>query len=478
MRYLKPLILIIDDDAAFTQDLVFVLQQEFTCISAHSGAEGLEQMKQQSPAALLLDLMIGEHESGLDVLARAQQEDPHLPVIMITGHESVETAVEAMKRGAFSYISKRTHTDELVVLLQKAIESKKIRDHAQTLAEEVRQGYGRIIGNSPAVESLRHKITLFANTPQTVLITGESGTGKELVARSIHNQSDRKNRPFVAVNCAAIPRELIESELFGHEAGSFTGAHKRKLGKLEIAGDGIIFFDEIGDLDPSAQSKLLRVLETREFERVGGVKLIPTNARVVAATNVELQEAMKKGEFREDLFYRLESLTLHVPALRERKQDIPELVDHFLLLTCNEMKSQPKTFNPEAMEAFIQYSWPGNIRELRNAVTSAAITASGNVIDLEHLNPRILSSGQPLKPAAYSPAIKPSTKLNPDVIPESWEEMDKYRKEAEELAGREVERAFLERLMNRFDGNVAAAANSIGINRSNLYRMMKRCGMG
>ena len=475
---MKPLILIVDDDQAFTQDLVFVLQSDFACVSATSGSEGLKILREQSPAAVLLDLMIGPSESGLDVLDRMLGEDEHLPVVMITGHESVDTAVEAMRRGAYSYISKRTHTDELVLLLQKAISGRRIRERARSLAEELHRGYGRIVGESPPVQAMRQKIDLFASSLQTVLITGESGTGKELVARQIHQRSDRADRPFIAVNCAAIPRELIESELFGHEAGAFTGAQKRKLGKMEVAADGIVFFDEIGELDPSAQSKLLRVLESREYERVGGVRPITTNARIIAATNRDLHADMKAGTFRADLFYRLETLTITVPPLRDRRGDIPALIEHFLLLACHEMKTAPKQFTKEAVSACQTYAWPGNIRELRNVVTSAAIMTPGEIIDTDSLNPRVLSTAPAIPSAKVHEASQRQAALvDLQSIPETWEEMDLLRKETEKEAGRAVETAFLERLLARHQGNVAAAAREAGINRSNLYRMMKRCGL-
>lgn len=473
---MKPRVLIIDDDVRFIQDLAFVLSTEFECLSANQGEEGLTLLREAAPAAVLLDLMIGTNESGLDVLKRIQEEEEELPVIMITGHESVDTAVEAMKRGAYSYISKNTHTDELIVLLHKAIRSNQVRKHARALAEEVSSGYGRIVGSSPAVNALLQKIDLFAKTGQTVLITGDSGTGKELVARQIHLRSDRADRPFVAVNCAAIPRELLESELFGHEAGSFTGAHKRKTGKIEAAGNGIIFFDEIGELDPAAQSKLLRVLEQREFERVGGVTSIPTGARVLAATNRDLQQAMANGEFREDLYYRLEALTIHVPPLRERRADFAQLIDHFLTLAAHEMKGEIKEMNEAAREACSRYDWPGNIRELRNVITSAAILATEGAIGVEHLPARITGSGASTPQVAAVPqTVSPPTADIP--IPTTWEEMDLMRREAAEQAGREVERRFLEMLLERHNGNVASAAREIGINRSNLYRMMKRAGL-
>ncbi|MFH0882858.1 MAG: sigma-54 dependent transcriptional regulator [bacterium] len=475
---MKPLILIVDDDHAFSQDLEFVLQSEFTCVSVHTGAEGLRVVREQSPAAVLLDMMIGPSESGLDVLVRMLSEDENLPVIMITGHESVDAAVEAMRRGALSYISKRAHTNELVLLLQKAIAGKRVRERARTLAQEQHRDYIRIVGTSPPMQTLNQKIDLFANSPQTVLITGESGTGKELVARQIHLRSDRADRPFVTVNCAAIPPDRLEIELFGQVTGSSTGVQKRKPGKIEAAADGVVFFDEIGELDLATQGRLLRVLELREFERVAGVQPVATGVRVIAATNRDLHAVMKTGDFRTDLFHRLETLSVHVPPLRDRKSDIPFLINHFLSLAGHEMKVPPKQFTREAVEVCQSYSWPGNIRELRYVVASAAIMTAHDVIDVDSLNPHLSASrsAASTRKTAVAPAVK-SESVEPLSIPELWEEMNGLRKEAEEAAGRAVETAFLKHLLERHQGNVAEAARETGINRSNLYRMMKRCGL-
>jgi len=458
----KPQVLIVDDDATFRGDLTLLLSHDFECYEAGNGDEALETLSKESFKVILLDLMLGEKENGLDILERMLMLDASIPIIMITEYASVDSAVEAMKRGAYTYVSKITRADELVELLYKAINTKKTYDQAKVLREEVNQDYYRIVGNSPQMMSLQRKIELFAQNLQTVLIQGESGTGKELVARQIHQKSSMKNKPFVAVNCAAIPKDLIESELFGHEPGAFTGANKRKQGKIELAADGIIFFDEIGELDLNAQSKLLRVLEEREYQRVGGVKNLKTDAKVITATNRNLEEMIQDGQFREDLFYRLEMLTISVPPLRERKGDLELLIDHFLAKACFEMASKPKVISENALNACKEYEWPGNVRELRNAITSAAIIAGEDDIRKDHLNRRILKWGS----------------LSPDKkTPESWEEMDVMRKDAADKAGRDVEKRYLQYLLEKFEGNVAQAAKHEGLNRSNLYRMMKRCGL-
>jgi len=461
---LKPQILIIDDDSTFRGDLILVMGEKFDCCEVENSKEALDRLSTQRYDVVLLDLMLGDRESGLDLLDKIFAIDSGIPIIMITEHASVDSAVEAMKKGAFTYISKTTRADELIEILNKAIQSKKVLEQAKNLREEINKDYYRIVGESTAIYALQRKIELFAKNPQTVLIQGESGTGKELVARQIHQKSEMKNRPFVAVNCAAIPKDLIESELFGHEAGAFTGAKKRKIGKLESAADGIIFFDEIGELDLNAQSKLLRVLEEKEFQRVGGIRSLKTSAKVISATNRDLEESIKDGTFREDLFYRLEILTINVPPLRERKSDIGLLIDHFLKKICFEMKSSQKTFDDEAMKACMDYDWPGNVRELRNAVSSSAIISEGDIIKKEHLNRRIIS--------AYDKGSK-----SIELIPKSWEEMDLMRRDAADKAGREIEKNYLKYILEKYDGNIANAAKNEGLNRSNFYRMMKRCNL-
>ncbi|MCB2198069.1 sigma-54 dependent transcriptional regulator [bacterium] len=460
---MKATLLIIDDDPGFREDLTLLLGSSYDCLVAADWARAEAILESEALEVVLLDLLFGDMAKGIDYLETIHKLDPALPVILITEHASVDTAVEAMKRGAFSYISKSTSPDELTILIEKARQERRLRLRTRHLQEEVNQDYYRILGESPATKGLRQKIAQVAQSAQTVLITGESGTGKELVARRIHQQSDRSSKPFIAFNCAAIPRDLLENELFGHEAGAFTGANKRKPGKLELAADGVLFFDEIGELASDAQGKLLRVLEEREYERVGGVKTLQTEARILAATNIDLHDAMRDGRFREDLFYRLEMFTIHVPPLRERKGDITLLVDHFLVRAAHEMKTPVKHFSKEALDAFHTYDWPGNIRELRNAVLSAALIATEEEIGIRHLNPRLVTKG--------------SASGSADRVPATWAEMDTMRQEAADAASREVETRFLRELLIRHSGNISKAAEQIGIHRSNLHRMLKRCGL-
>ena len=316
-----------------------------------------------------------------------------------------------------------------------------------------------MLGNGPAMQKLKETISLFATNNNTVLITGESGVGKELVARQIHFQSDRKKKPFVAINCAAIPKELLESELFGYERGAFTGASTRKLGKFELAFDGVLFLDEIAELDFTAQVKLLRVLQEKEFDRVGGTASIKTQARIIAATNKNLASLVKEGKFREDLFYRLNVLPIHVPPLRERKEDLTELIIHFAKTASIEMKVLFNGFSTEAMDVLKAYDYPGNIRELQNFITRAVLLAKGETINTEHLILQQLNESKSVL----------------QLIPETWEEMDELRKAAADNASRIVEKQFIENLLKKFNGNISQAALHIGINRTNLHKMIKKC---
>ena len=459
---MKTRILIIDDDVQFTEDFVLLLEEDFEYLVAHTPEQGVHILKTQAPDVVLLDLMLGENISGIDVLQDIQQTDPEIPVIIITDHSSIQTAVEAMQKGAFDYISKTPDMEELGLLVQKSLAQRRLRVQNQTLQEEIQSAYYTLIGSSDAMEMVRAKITLFAETLNTVLINGESGVGKELVARQIHLQSDRSDRPFVAINCAALPDQLLESELFGHEKGAFTSADTKKIGKFEVASDGIIFFDEVSELSPEAQAKLLRVLQEKEFERLGSTTTIETDAKVICATNKDLRECVNRGEFREDLYYRLDVLPLHVPPLRDRKEDIPALVDHFTRESCLEMKKPLRQFTEGALRDLQEYDWPGNVRELRNYLTRAIILSEEREIDSTDLPESIFES------------TGSTEKKNK--IPETWAEMDEMRKTAAEAASRAVERRFVQFLLNKFDGNVTQAAEYAGINRSNLHKIIKRCG--
>ena len=333
----------------------------------------------------------------MDVLRAAKEENPLMPVIVMTAFGSVETAVIAMKEGAFDFITKPFDTDHLLMLMKRALETQKLMTENMLLKEEfsAQLGIPRIIGKSEKIASVAQNIQKVAPSKTTVLILGESGTGKELFARAIHNLSPRREYPFVPINCAAIPRELLESELFGHEKGSFTGADFRKLGKFELADKGTIFLDEIGEMDIALQAKLLRVLQEEEIERIGGLKTIKIDVRIIAASNKDLEKAVSEKAFREDLFYRVSVFPVKIPPLRERTEDIPLLVDFFLNKYCRELKAPLKSISKETMEMLVNYSWKGNVRELENTIERAIILCDGKMITPEHvsLSPLPLEAG-------------------------------------------------------------------------------------
>jgi DNA-binding NtrC family response regulator len=460
----KPTLLMIDDDVDFTSDFLMLLDEHFNCISATNGALGLKALRENNIDVILLDLMFKDGPNGEEILKQIKAVESDIPVIMITDYASVDTVVEAMKAGAYDYVSKTPNLKELLIKIQNSINISNLKKKTQTLQKENSKYFYQIIGSGKEVQKLKSKILLFADNLNTVLITGESGVGKELVARQIHLNSKVKNEPFIAVNCAAIPKDLIESELFGHEKGAFTGAIKQKLGKFELASPGTIFLDEISELNLDAQVKLLRVIQNREFERVGGTKTIESKARIIAATNKNLEELISEGKFREDLFYRLDVLPIEVPPLRKRKEDIPELVEFFTEKICIDLKINRKSFSPEAIAILQRYNWPGNIRELQNHITRAIISSASDVIRKFDLDSK-LSAGD----SVYKYGI--------NKIPETWEEMNFMRKEATDKVSREIEKLFLENLLKNFDGNIAKAAQSIGLNRSSLYKMLNKCGL-
>jgi len=456
---LKTQLLIIDDNKEFVNDFTLILRKEFVCTSAYTGKDGIDLIRKNNPDLVLLDLMLEEGTNGLQILKQIREVDEDLPVIIITDYASIDTAVEAMKLGAFDYISKTPNLKELKFIIEKALQQRILLSRTKSFEEETRKHYAQMLGNSQTMQKLKETISLFATNNNTVLITGESGVGKELVARQIHFQSDRKKKPFVAINCAAIPKELLESELFGYERGAFTGASTRKLGKFELAFDGVLFLDEIAELDFTAQVKLLRVLQEKEFDRVGGTASIKTQARIIAATNKNLASLVKEGKFREDLFYRLNVLPIHVPPLRERKEDLTELIIHFAKTASIEMKVLFNGFSTEAMDVLKAYDYPGNIRELQNFITRAVLLAKGETINTEHLILQQLNESKSVL----------------QLIPETWEEMDELRKAAADNASRIVEKQFIENLLKKFNGNISQAALHIGINRTNLHKMIKKC---
>ena len=381
------LILVVEDKESMAQMLSETLKVAgYEVILAKNGREAIQQLKENKIDLVLTDLKL-PHKSGLDVLHEVKERNPLVPVILMTAYGTVETAVKAVKEGAYDFLTKPFDPDHLLLLMEKALEKQRLLTENMILKEEfaTQLKFPRIIGKSPPMLQVVDNIQKVAQSQSTVLLLGESGTGKELFARAIHYLSPRKEGSFVAINCAAIPRDLLESELFGHERGAFTGAVGRKLGKFELADKGTIFLDEIGDLDLSLQAKLLRVLEGAEFMRVGGTVKLKMDVRVVAATNKQLQPAIAAQTFREDLYYRLSVFPITIPPLRERREDIPALVEHFLVYYSRETKKEVKLIAPEALRLLMNHPWIGNVRELQNCIERAVILTDGSQVGLDQL---------------------------------------------------------------------------------------------
>ncbi len=363
-------ILIVDDEKSIRRTLREILEfEKFEVDEAEDGMECIVKVKRNAYDVVLLDVKMPNMD-GMETMDRIMEIKPELPVVMISGHGNIDTAVEAVKKGAFDFICKPPDLNRLLITLRNAMDRGELITETKALKRKVyrQKKFVQMIGSSPAMMQLRRTIDRVASTEARVLIVGENGTGKELVARQIHLQSKRKDQPFVEVNCAAIPSELIESELFGHEKGAFTSAHKQRQGKFELANNGTLFLDEIGDMSLSAQAKVLRALQENKITRVGGEKSIPVNVRIIAATNKDIPALIRQGKFREDLYHRLAVIVIRVPSLRERLEDIPELVGYFNKIICEEYGIAERKFTRDAIDALKQHSWTGNIRELRNVV--------------------------------------------------------------------------------------------------------------
>ncbi|HTN42572.1 MAG TPA: sigma-54 dependent transcriptional regulator [Nitrospiria bacterium] len=389
-------ILVVEDKESMAQMLSQALQAEgHQVIVGRDGREGLEKFKESKVDLVVSDLKL-PHKSGLEVLEVVKEHNPLIPVILMTAYGTIETAVKAVKEGAYDFITKPFDPDHLIHLINKALEKQRLVTENLILREEFSKHLKlpKIIGKSPKMLEVVGKVQKVAASHTTVLLLGESGTGKELFARAVHYLSPRKEGPFVAINCAAIPRDLLESELFGHERGAFTGAVVRKMGKFELANQGTIFLDEIGDMDLALQAKLLRVLEGEEFMRVGGTVKIKVDVRVIAATNKDLQAAISQKLFREDLYYRLAVFPVTIPPLRARAEDIPALVEHFVGFYCQELKKEPKEVAPASMELLIKHPWTGNVRELQNCIERAVILSDGRVLLPEHLGLRVKATDE------------------------------------------------------------------------------------
>lgn len=446
-------IIVVDDEKGMCHILNRVLtDQGYDVKTANSGEEALDILEQESFDAAMLDIRM-PGMSGLELLEHIHKDSPDTSVVMMTAFGTIETAVNAMKKGAYEYITKPFNNDEVIHIINNALERKLLIDRNRYLTETLdeRNQLSGIIGQSESMKTSFRMVEKVAPTDSTVLLLGESGTGKELFARAIHQHSNRRDEKFMAVNCGALPRDLIESELFGHEKGSFSGAHKRKIGLMESANKGTIFLDEIGDLPLELQVKLLRVLESHEVRRVGSVDPINIDVRVVAATNRDLQEDVQNGTFREDLFFRLSIVDLRIPPLRERKDDIPILVNHFIGRFNEKMNRSVSGLSEEVTRAFVQHHWPGNVRELENVVQRCMVLRESGEILMEDL-PSTIKAAQ-----------------------DSFQELDENLKELTFQEAKEVfEKRYLKQLLELNEANVTQSAQVAGISRRHLQELMKK----
>jgi len=449
---MSPRILLVDDEANIRRMLGALLQAEgFETAEAANGNAALSALESAAPDAVLLDLMMPGGPDGISTLEQLKRRAPDLPVVMMSGKANLTDAVRATKLGAFQFLEKPLTPEGVLAALRAALELSRTRAENRRLHEALGHS-DPLIGDSQALREVRARIALIAPTEARVLITGESGTGKELVASAIHRQSARAARPFVCVNSAAIPKDLVESEMFGHERGAFTGAGERRLGRFELADGGTLFLDEVGDLGAEAQAKLLRVLETGVIERLGGEKPITVDVRVIAATNKGLAKAAQEGRFREDLLFRLDVLPIHIPPLRERTDDIAPLVQHFVARQEARL-GRPVRYDAGAIPLLMGYSWPGNVRELANIVERLAILAGADVISADDVA-RVLpnSAGAPAEGGTWTDVALADA-------------LDRY------------ERTLIARALSAAHGNVADAARKLATDRANLYRRMRRLGL-
>ena len=448
-------LLVVDDEPQILRAVAGLLQDEgFEVLTALDGETALKMVEAEAPDLVLLDIALPGLD-GLEALTELKRQHPLLPVIMVSAYGSVENAVKATRLGAFDFIEKPPNADKILLSVRNALEWARLAEENRRLRQQ-RAPVKEIIGESAAISRLREKLALVAPTNAAVLIIGENGTGKELVARALHALSRRSHQPLVEVNCAAIPEDLIESELFGHEKGAFTGASSRRRGKFDLAHEGTLFLDEIGDMSLKTQAKILRILEEQRFERVGGGRPIQVDVRVLAATNKNLEEEIAKGRFREDLYHRINVIPLNVPPLRERREDTPLLAAHFLQELSQENGAPAKTFTPAALEALAAMPWPGNVRELKNFVFRLVILSPFDLVDVSDLP--LAASGQEL--AADYDFIDP------------FLQVPSFR-EARAL----FEKQFLRRKLSECKGNVSLLAEKIGLERSHLYRKLKAYGL-
>ncbi len=451
-------ILVIDDDKSIQKSFIQLFSSEHEVLNGYNGKEGLDIISGREVDLVFLDYRM-PGEDGLEILKKIRQVEPGVPVIMITAHGSFETIIEATSLGAYDYIEKPLDIDKISIISKRAVESRKMNKYVNAMLSENLSNYElkKIIGSSILMQEIFKSIGRLVNNDVAVHITGESGTGKELLARALHFNGKRKNEPFVAVNCSGLTESLLDNELFGHEPQAFTGAVSLKIGKFEAAGEGTIFLDEIGDMPLQIQTKLLRVLQEKEFQRMGGLKSIKLKARVITATNRNLNEEVSSGRFREDLFYRINVAKIIVPPLRERKEDIPVLTDFFLKKASHKINKNFSSVSDELMSEFLNYSWPGNVRELENLITSICINAQGSVLSIQDMPVRLQSKSVS---DSFEKVIDDFCRENSgseNLLPLLYEKFEKI---------------MIEKIARQQNNNKSAMARILGISRVTLAKKM------
>ncbi len=462
MILMKPRILIVDDEVRMQRIFEINLAPKYQVLTCGSAREALEIGRTGEIGLLVTDLKM-PGMSGLELLREIRKENPGLPVIIMTAFGTIESAVLAMKEGAADYILKPIKMEEMEILIEKTLTLSRLRDENRDLRLELKTIFGpeNIIGRHPSMEKVIQLIRQVAGTKATILIRGESGTGKELVARAIHYESDRSSRPFVVINCAAIPSTLLESELFGYEKGAYTGAVRTKKGRLELADQGTLFLDEIGEMPKELQVKILRVLEEQKVQRVGSTEDIEVDNRIIAATNKDLKKAVEDGSFREDLFYRLNVISISLPPLRDRREDIPLLVEHFLKKHCAALKKNIFRVTSEVMQALQEYPWPGNVREMENALVRALVLCPRDCLDVADL------------PEEF----RKEERREEAKIPGDREALKRMKKEVQQKIKEEVEKKFIEEALRQERGNVLRAAARVHMDRRQFQNLVKKYGI-
>ncbi len=464
-------ILIVDDDLSLCHFLKKTLSQRgYEIVTCHNGRDAIESVNEQEPNLVLLDNKLPDR-TGLDILNKVKQTHPKMPIIVMTAFGTTDTAIEAMRLGAFDYILKPFELEEISEVVARGLEANKLMRRAVAIPalSEYMEDSDQIIGKSKVMQEIYKLIGQVAETDVTVLIRGESGTGKELVARAIYQHSHRKDGPFLAINCAAIPETLLESELFGHEKGAFTGASKRRIGKFEQCNNGTILLDEVGDMSLSTQAKILRVLQEGKFERIGGNETIKVDVRVLASTNRKLEELIKEGKFREDLYYRLKIMTIMIPPLRERKEDIQELTEYFFHLYKRQLGTQVSYIDPSIFRSLLSYTWPGNVRELANTVKRGLILAKGDVLTEEEI---IFDEGNGVTSIASEEELEKN--LNKMLDPLFSDILRFWETGLHANLLEKVEKFLIQKALSETGGNQVQAAKLLGISRNTLRHRIEK----